>query len=703
MSNFFLEIGVEEIPAGKLAAAITALGTNMESALQESGLSATGLTVESEGTPRRLAVAVVGLAPKQPDSVEQRRGPPVARAYDADGNPTKAADGFAKGCGVEVADLGRIVTPKGDYLAYDIKQTGKPATEILPQLITDILTNFPWPKSQRWGSGEMRFVRPINWIVALLDGKILPFATIDGLKAGNQTQGHRFLARGPYEVTDFASYKAAMVQGKVLLGSQERKDLISSGVQKLAAEVGGIAVISESLLMENVGLTEWPVPLLGRFSDSYLTIPAEVLMTSMQYHQKYFPVQDQTGKLLPYFVAVSNIDTADNSVLVTGYERVLRARLEDAAFYWRFDQSSSLDSRLEGLKSVVFQARLGSVYDKSMRIEALVKRLVLTVTAAPLEDTVYAARLCKCDLTTGMVGEFPELQGIMGGYYALGSGASQAVATALREHYRPQGAADSLPETAAGMVVSIADKLDTLVGCFGVGLIPSGAKDPFALRRAALGVIRMVLDGEGMRLQLKDLLEAAYEEYEPEVLETNSTETIDKILAFFYGRLKNYLKAEGYDYDLIDAVQALGLDDLYDVVQRVKALSEFKKRDSYAALVAANKRIANILSKSGKDGGAGAKSGHSVDRDILSDAAEINLHKQIVECAVLVESSVAKQAYDESLTALAQLRETIDQFFDGVMVMDENLVVRDNRLALLALVRGTFGKVADVSRLVLPE
>jgi glycyl-tRNA synthetase beta chain len=706
VSNFFWEIGVEEIPAGKLAAAIAALQINMEKALQEQGLVKKAMVVETQGTPRRLMVAVDGLADKQPDTVEERRGPPVDRAFDGDGEPTKAALGFAKGCGVTVAELGRLETPKGDYLAYNIAQTGKAATEIIPQIITDILMNFPWQKSQRWGDGDMHFVRPINWIVALFNGKVLPFATIDGLKSGNMTQGHRFMARGPYKVSDFASYQAAMAEGKVVLSSKKRKKIISSGVTKLAEKVGGVAVISETLLMENVGLTEWPKPLLGQFSDSFLAVPQEVLITSMQYHQKYFPVEDKAGKLLPYFVAVSNIDTEDNGVLVTGYERVLRARLADAEFYWKSDQTISLEGRLEGLKSVVFQARLGTVYEKSLRIEGLAKHIAQSMTTAPLDDTLYAARLCKCDLITGMVGEFPELQGIMGSYYALASGANETVAKTIREHYRPQGAADELPTTPSGMVVSISDKMDTLVGCFAVGLVPSGAKDPFALRRAALGIIRIILaghDGNGVHIPLKAVIDVAYDSYAGDLLDESREEASGKIIDFFYGRLKNYLKADGFDYDLIDAVQSLGLDDLYDVVLRVQALAEFKKRASFTALVAANKRIANILTKSGKDTAGIAGLGATVDKSYLSDAAEIELHQQVVDCSSLVKSCVEKQSYDEALTALAKLRETIDQFFDQVMVMDEDMMVRNNRLALLALVRGTFGMVADVSRLVLPE
>ncbi|MBF0447205.1 MAG: glycine--tRNA ligase subunit beta [Magnetococcales bacterium] len=703
MSRFLWEIGTEEIPAGKLAAAIQALQINMEKALSDHGLSQDGLSVETQGTPRRLTVAIDGLLAKQVDTVEERRGPPVDRAFDAEGNPTKAALGFAGGLGVSVADLGRLQTPKGDYLVYNIRQTGLAAKEILPQVMNEILSNFPWPKSQRWGDGEMRFVRPINWILAILDGQVLPFSTIDGLAAGNLTQGHRFLARGPFRVSDYDSYQKALKKGKVVLCSDDRKKQIRKGVKSLAKKAGGSAIVSEALLMENVGLTEWPVPLMGNFDPCYLSIPSEVLITSMQYHQKYFPIQDQNGTLLPHFIAISNIDTEDNSVLIAGYERVLKARLEDAAFYWESDQNIALESRLENLESVVFQAKLGTLYEKSLRIESLTRQIALVIPEIPLNDTLNAARLCKCDLVTGMVGEFPELQGIMGGYYALAFGASKQTATAIREHYRPQGAADDLPKSLAGVAVSLADKLDTLVGCFGLGLVPSGAKDPFALRRAALGVIRMVLDGQGLKLPLKPLLAAAYNAYKPGLLEESMEDTVDKILAFFYGRLKSFLKSEGFDYDLIDAVQSLGLDDLCDVVLRVKSLSAFKAQPEYTALVAANKRIANILSKSGRTMESGVDWRAEIQAPLLMEKSEIDLNQRVSDCVDRVEGHVAKQSYDEALTALAGLRDNIDRFFDQVMVMDKDLAIRENRLALLAMVRGTFGLVADVSRLVLPE
>ncbi len=701
MSDFFWEIGCEEIPAGMLPAAIDDLAARFRSALDAAGLIRDGGTrLECHGTPRRLALSVTGLAARQKDLSEERRGPPVARSFDADGNPTKAAEGFARGCGVTVAELGRLETPKGVWLAHTIQKPGAPAATILPGILSDILATFPWPKSMRWGDGDMRFVRPVGWMVALLDGEILPFATIDGLQAGAETRGHRFMAPGPFRVGGWDDYRTTLQDNKVVLELEERRRLIRERTRELADAAGGRAVVPESLLTENAGLTEWPVPLLGRFDPAYLEIPREVLATSMQYHQKYFPVAGADGELLACFVAVANLETADEgAVLIKGYERVLRARLEDAAFYWSEDRKVTLDQRLESLKKVVFQARLGTLYEKTGRLESLAGAIAAHVTPAPdMESVKEAARLCKCDLVTGMVGEFPELQGVMGGHYLRAAGGDGRVADAIREHYRPQGSADDLPETVLGSIVSMADKLDTLVGCFSIGLVPSGAKDPFALRRSALGVIRMVLAGEGMHLPLRPLLEGAHAAYPREVPERDAAETAGALLDFFYGRLKSFLKADGYDYDLIEAVQALGLDDLFDVVSRVRALAGFKEMAAYEALVAANKRIANILAKSQGDGRGG-----TVDPSLFSDAAEEALWQAVGECAGRVTERVKQGAYGDALADLAGLRSGIDRFFDDVLVMDPDARVRDNRLALLAAVRGTFQQVADVSRLVLPE
>ncbi len=696
MTEFLWEIGCEEIPAGMLAGGIGFLAEAMERHLREAGLYLAATTrIESEGTPRRLMVSVTGMGDRQADRVEEMRGPPVDRAFDAMGRPTKAAEGFARSCGVSVDQLQRLETAKGTYLCHTIQQPGQETAQLLPGIMTRILEEFPWPKTQRWGAGRMRFVRPVGWMVAVLNGATLPFVTVDGLAAGRQTQGHRFMARGPFEVSGIADYRKAMIAGRVVLEMARRRQIIEEGVHRLAAGEGGQALVSAELLLENANLTEWPQPLLGRFDPTYLAIPPEVLTTSMKNHQKYFPITDAKGALFPCFVAISNSEVTDTTLVVRGYERVLRARLEDAAFYWAEDRKQPLENRLDLLKKVVFQARLGSLYDKTERIERLALRLAQGAGHRVDPNHVrLAARLCKCDLVTGMVGQFPELQGIMGGYYAQHSGADPVVVRAIREHYRPQGAADGLPENLEGRLVSMADKLDTLVGCFGIGLVPTGAKDPFALRRAALGVIRILLDDGGVRFRLLGVLESAWDAFAPGVLELSRRQTVDNLMAFIYGRLQNHLKTHGFEHDLIDSVQVLGLDDLLDVRQRVGALDQFKKLPSYGALVAANKRIANILQKATEDW-----QHHPLDVAAFADATEKVLFEQVETTAQVVGAAVARGSYGVALDHLARLRPAIDAFFEQVLVMDPDPFKRLNRLALLSRVRGVFQNVADVSRL----
>ena len=713
MSWLLWEIGCEEIPAGMLPPAIAALQTGMTKALSEAGLWTRDNTrVESHGTPRRLMVAVTGMAAQQPDVEQLRRGPPVSRAFNPQGQPTRAAEGFAQSCGVAVADLERLETPKGTYLTHTQRQTGATAAILLPPLLQNLLAAFPWPKTMRWGTGTMRFVRPVAWMLVLLDGTVLPFKTVDGLAAGKTTQGHRFMDPGPHAVRDIAHYRETLLKSSVVLELEQRRSIIRQGVEKAAAQEGGgggRAVMPPELLTENAGLTEWPVPLLGRFHAKFLEIPPEVLTTSMKYHQKYFPVADAEGGLLPCFVAVANLETPDPNTLVKGFERVLRARLEDAAFFWTEDQTPPLPDRLESLRQVVFHARLGTMHQKVMRMATLAGAIAASMNPAPPAALAEkAARLCKCDLVTGMVAEFPELQGIMGDYYLRAAGGEPEVAAAIREHYRPQGAADALPTTPLGITLSLADKLDTLTGCFALGLTPSGAKDPFALRRAALGIIRMVLAGKGLALPLRKTLTLAHTQYAPDTLEKGAAKTVDSLLNFFYRRLKPYLKANGFDHDLIDAVQALELDDLHDAVSRVRALAAFKKRPHYETLVAANKRIANILTKAGADWQETClqesdPDATGADSDLRQLPAEKGLATAIDQCQKQVVAQVRRADYGEAMESLASLRGVIDRFFEEVLVMDPNPVIRNNRLALLARVQNTFRHVADVSRLEVPD
>ncbi|MBF0152938.1 MAG: glycine--tRNA ligase subunit beta [Magnetococcales bacterium] len=712
MSEFLLEIGCEEIPARMLPDGIAALGEGLVAALHNADL--THGRIDAHGTPRRLMVSVEELAFRQPDCLEERRGPAIDKAFDASGQATKAALGFARSCGLSMEQLSRETTPKGVYLMARIARPGRSAQEILTGLIPGLIQSLPWPKTMRWGAGTSRFVRPIHSLVALLDGEILDI-NLEGIQAGDQTAGHRFLAPGYHRVTGLYQYMDILATAKVILDQKAREQAIRSGATRLATQVGGHPVIDPTLLAENACLTEWPVPMRGEFAARYLDIPPEVLTTSMQHHQKYFPVVDAHNKLLPFFILVANMEVPDPAVLIQGNQRVLRARLEDAAFYWKTDRETPLAARREGLRQVVFQARLGTVWQKSLRMESLAGQLAQALAPTALSSVQTAAQLAKCDLLTGMVGEFPELQGVMGGHYARVAGLDAAVADAIADHYKPQGAADSLPRNMPGRLLAIADKLDTLVGCFGIGLVPTGTKDPFALRRAALGIIRIILEGDDavlnpgreqhrIRLDLRQWIQTACDGYAAhgEKLAQDPATITRELLAFFMGRLRSYLKSEGIDHDLIDAIEALELDDLSDIVRRVRALREFKKLPSYPALVAANKRIVNILRQ---------PEAQPVETALASDAqgvilenpAEQGLQEAIKKLDTVVTTQAAREEYQAALDSLASLRDVIDRFFDDILVMDPDPMIRRRRVALLARVRDMFTRVADVSRLVLPE
>jgi glycyl-tRNA synthetase beta chain len=693
-----------------------AIGT-LRKALEQ-GLDEIGITFESvttQGTPRRLAAIVDGLAARQNDVEEELRGPPADRAFDAQGKPTKAAQGFARRCGVPVEQLQRLETPKGVYLAHKDIHPGQPTATVLPELLGRILSGFPWPKSMRWGaSRETRFVRPIQSLLVLLDGQVLPL-TVQAedppcaVRSGQTVLGHRFLSPGQHPVANGSDYVAVLRRAHVLLSLEERVHRIQTGLKEQAAILGGRVLEDAALLSENACLTEWPVAIAGRFSPEFLEIPPEVLTTSMKSHQKYFPVVNADNKLMPAFVAISNITVPDPSVLAQGYARVLRARLADAAFFWHEDRKTPLIQRRDALRQVVFQAQLGTLYQKSQRMARLAKVLAETLHPGQPDlaaDAQLAAELCKCDLVTGMVGEFPELQGIMGGYYYRHTTehARKTVAQAIREHYHPQGASDAIPITPTGRLVALADKLDTLTGCFGIGLTPTGTKDPFALRRAALGVIRIALDEQTPSLPLRSILQIAHAAYEPGVLTNTLAQTLEPLMAFFYGRLKAHLKADGYGHDLIDAVEALDLDDLADGVARVNALATFKSLPQFESLVQANKRIAHILEKATSDlSGLQIAAYGRINGADLDEPAEQALWEALEQTSGQVAAATQAGRYAEALEQLAGLRETIDAFFDTVLVNDPDPDKRMRRLALLGRVRETFHQVADVSRLVLSE
>lgn len=701
MAELLLEIGCEEIPARMLPEALNHLKSALESALAGATLDHGELVCH--GTPRRLMAGVSGLAERQRDVEIIKRGPAAASAFQADGAPTPALQGFMRSSGATVALLERQPTPKGDYLIFRQQVPGRLASEVLPGLLVEIIRAFPWPKSMRWGNGDLRFVRPLHTLTALLDGAVLelslPLDENTALVAGNQVLGHRFMSPGPHQVSGIADYIRVMTSAWVMLNLEDRKAHIRRRVTELAAEVGGTPMLDEGLVSETACLTEWPVPLLGRFDERFLEIPPEVLVTSMKYHQKYFAIRGGDGKLLPCFVAVANVEASDPTVLVRGYQRVLRARLEDAAFYWNEDRKVALAERREALRNVVFQAKLGTLFAKTERMALLAGVIAHKVAVSQIAQAVQAAELCKCDLVTGMVGEFPELQGIMGAYYAREQGVTDEVAAAIREHYQPQGGKDSLPSSDLGAIVSLADKIDTLVGFFGVGLEPSGNKDPFALRRAALGVIRIIRE-KRWDLPLLHLFGHAYSYYGSGLLMPAMEETIEKLGSFVKLRYEYHLINSDVLYDIINSVMAhesFGRFDLVDASERVEAVSEFKKLDACEELVATNKRIRNIVQQ--YIAKISATLPLKVDDLLMGDEEKI-LHRVYERCRLQVENLLLEKKYTEAMKVLSELREPINIFFDKVMVMVDDPRVRDSRIALLHHVLETCSAVAVISELV---
>jgi glycyl-tRNA synthetase beta chain len=688
--DFLVEVGTEELPPKALRDLELAFAGSIESQLNQSGLKYRQL--ESFSTPRRLAVRVRGLVEQQPDQQLKRRGPPVRAAFDAAGEPTRAATSFAATCGVELDKLERETDPKGtEYLSYSGMRPGTPTADLLPGFVTTALAALPIPKRMRWGAGEAEFVRPVHWLILLFGRETLTARVLD-TDAGQVTRGHRFMAPKPIRVTAPASYdRLLLTRGKVVAHFETRRERIRLQVEEKAASLGGRALINPALLDEVTALVEWPVPVAGRFEERFLDLPREVLISTLQDHQRYFPVQGAGGELLPWFITVSNIESTDESVVRAGNERVVRPRLSDAAFFYEQDRRQPLRSLRAGLDTVTFQAKLGSIGDKVRRIEALAKQIV-PVTGADPARAAEAAELCKCDLLSSMVGEFPELQGIMGRYYALADGLNTEVAEAVREHYQPRGAGDALPSTPAGITVSLADRLDTLAGIFAIGQKPSGTRDPFALRRAAIGVLRILLEHR-LPLSLPEIVAAAVRA-QP-VPDTAAIPA--EVQAFIMERLRaQYLEqsaATGITTEMFDAVLATEPTTVPDLDARLHALAVFMREPAAASLAAANKRSANILRKS-----AEAAPGH-VDAALLHHPAEQALHRVVADTQPRVEAAIAAGQYNEAFMHLSLLRPEVDAFFDSVLVNDPDAALRGNRLALLARLRSLFTRIADLSLL----
>lgn len=683
--DFLFELGTEELPPVALPELERALADGIRNGLATAGLPHGDLI--SYAAPRRLAVLVRDLAEQQPEQLLKRRGPPVSAAFDKTGQPTRAATAFAESCGVDMASLSRVTEGKGEFLYFEGSKPGAPTNSLLAAIIQTALDALPIPKRMRWGASDAEFVRPVHWLILRFGNEVLD-ATLLDTRAGSTTRGHRFHAPGELSLPTPADYAEVLFKsGHVIAHFGERRERIREQVESAAARLGGRAVFDDALLDEVTALVEWPVPVEGRFDDAFLELPREVLISTLQEHQRYFPVEDAAGKLTPWFITISNIDSRDPSRVREGNERVVRPRLSDAAFFQRQDRRAPLRSWREGLDRVTFQAKLGSIGDKVRRISNLASQIAPLVGGQATLAT-QAAELCKCDLLSAMVGEFPELQGITGANYAIADGEPAEVASAIREHYLPRGAGDELPSTPTGIAVALADKLDTLAGIFGIGQKPSGTKDPFALRRAAIGVLRILLERR-LDLDLADLVAKAV------ALQPVSTpDTQSDVLGFMMDRLRAIQLEAGHGSESFDAVQATGSTRPGDIQLRLEALRRFRELPEAESLAAANKRIANILKKTE----TGSLS-MNIDVALLREPAEQNLASALDAIASSVDAHLRSAEYDAALTLLASLRPTIDAFFNDVMVNDPDAALRANRLALVNRVRTLFSGVADLSRL----
>jgi glycyl-tRNA synthetase beta chain len=688
-ADFLVEIGTEELPPKALRALMDAFAEALAAAVDESGLGRG--EVHAFASPRRLAILVDKLERAQDDRKTSQKGPPVQVAFDDDGKPTAAATAFAKKCGVAVEDLAREKTDKGEWLVSEIVEKGKKADELMPELVERALSALPIPRRMRWGDGDAEFVRPVHWVVLLHGGKVIK-ATVMGIEAGNKTRGHRFHSSKPITIKSPGDYLQTLEEsGHVIADFGRRRELVRKGVEAAAKKAGGSVVDGEALYDEVTALVEWPVPVTGEFDEDYLTLPREAVISTLTSHQRYFPVAGKDGKLLPTFITVANLDSKDPDQVRDGNERVIRPRLADAAFFWNSDRRTPLSARQEALREVIYQRGLGSLHDKAMRTASLAAEIAASLEVDPA-TVQRAAALAKCDLVTGMVGEFPELQGIMGRYYALADSEPDAVADAIAEHYLPRFSGDALPPSSDGRILAVADRLDTLAGIFALGKKPSGNRDPFGLRRAALGIVRVLVEC-GLDVDLKALITAAVD---AQPKSTDQAGDIGgEVYEFITERLRRYFldRDAALATETFDAVLARTPASLVDFERRLDAVQAFIALEPAASLAAANKRVANILRKAEVD------SAYEVKEKLLAEPAEQALAEALANVQTVVGPMLEERQYTEALTALAALREPVDRFFDDVMVMVDDKATRNNRLALLSQMRALFLDVADISRL----
>ncbi|QYE98601.1 glycine--tRNA ligase subunit beta [Paraclostridium sordellii] len=686
MKNYLLfEIGVEELPARYVNSAMEQLKLNIVKSFDENRITYDSVNVYS--TPRRLTVVVDNICERQEDLEEEVKGPAKKIAVDADGNFTKPLLGFMKSKGIKEEDLYFKQVGKEEYAFGKIKQEGKLTSEVLKTVLPEAIKSMTFPKAMRWGGKNMRFIRPIRWMVCILNDSVLDIE-LEGIVSGNITKGHRFLGESEFEVNTLDEYLAKLKENFVILNQDERKSIIKEQCEEVAKSLGGEIELDEELLEEVTHLVEYPTAFYGEFDEDYAKLPKEVVITPMKQHQRYFPVL-KDGKLLPNFIAVRNGDSHRIDNVKSGNEKVLEARLADALFFYKEDTKKSLESYIEKLKTVVFQAKLGTVYDKTLRIEKLANDILEKLNESGVkEDTLRAAKLCKADLVTGMVFEFTELQGVMGREYAKVSGENENVAEAIFEHYLPRFAGDILPKTKSGIVLSIADKLDSIAGFFAIGIQPTGSQDPYALRRQALGIINILMDNN-LDISLKELVDLTLDNYS--FIEFNKEEVLNQIMDFFKDRIKNLFRDLGIRYDVIDAILSSNIEDIADMYARANALNSWIDKDELVEMLTAFNRVATLAQKAETD---------KVDINLMREEAEFNLYQQFQEIRSNVEHLLADKEYTKALDAFASLRPAIDNMFDSVMIMDKDEAIKNNRLAILKQIYDIMLNICDLSKIV---
>ncbi|MBM7623187.1 glycine--tRNA ligase subunit beta [Sporohalobacter salinus] len=688
--NLLLEIGTEEIPAGFMEPTFEQL-EKLATKLFEQYRIEIG-SVATYGTPRRLVLLINEVNSEQDDLTKEVKGPAKNIAFDDDGNPTKAGTGFARGQGLTVDELEVRDTDNGEYLFAVQTEKGKSTEELLPDILTELIEDLNFAKSMRWADKDMRFIRPIHWILALYDDKKVELEIAD-IEADTYTKGHRFLSTGQIEIDSVDNYFDRLREEYVIVDQNERREMIVQQITELGKEAGGEVLIDEGLLKEVNYLVEYPTALIGNFDEEFLELPREVLITSMREHQRYFPVEDENGDLMARFITVRNGSKDHIDIVKEGNEKVLRARLADGMFFYEEDQKESLEDKVDELKNIIFQEDLGTIYEKVERLVKLSEVFAekLNLSEKEINDSKRAAYLSKADLVTEMVIEFPKLEGVMGQEYARLSGENKAVADAIFEHYLPRHATDILPQTKSGQIVSIADKIDNIVGCFGVGLIPTGSQDPYALRRQAQGIVKIILAAD-LRLNLDELINNALDLFvDGEKLERDLDEVKTEILDFFKQRLERILEERGVRYDVSDAVLDIDITDINGAVKRAEAVMEFRSKEEFENLLAAYNRAGNLAEKAVSE---------EINSELFIDKSEEKLYAAYQSTKDILEKLLADSDYTSALDELVTLQEPIDNFFNSVMVMADDEAVKENRLALLKNIVGAFTKVADFSNIV---